>query len=227
MAPIDEALAAIESLKPGKHFTYTEIAKRFGVSRSTLSRRARNKTQSMAQKLENQQILNATQEATLVQYIQDLSARGLPPTSHMIRNFASEIAGKYVGTCWPLRFIERHKLDLISRWTSGINASRRRADSAFKYALYFKLLAKKIEQYNVDARHIYIMDEKGFLNGILSKSKRVFSREQYERGKFKSMLQDGNREWITSIACICADGSTLTPALIYQAVSGNVQDTWL
>ena len=41
------------------------------------------------------------------------------------------------------------------------------------------------------------------------------------------MIQDGNREWITTIACICADGSSLPPALIYQAVSGNIQDTWL
>jgi hypothetical protein len=41
------------------------------------------------------------------------------------------------------------------------------------------------------------------------------------------MIQDGNREWITTIACICADGTALTPALIYQAQSGNIQDTWL
>ena len=41
------------------------------------------------------------------------------------------------------------------------------------------------------------------------------------------MLQDGNREWVTTIACICADGSHLTPALIYQAASGKLQDTWL
>ena len=41
------------------------------------------------------------------------------------------------------------------------------------------------------------------------------------------MLQDGNREWITTIACICADGTSLTPVLIYQAVSGRIQDTWL
>lgn len=29
------------------------------------------------------------------------------------------------------------------------------------------------------------------------------------------------------IACICADGTSLTPALIYQAASGKIQDTWL
>ena len=41
------------------------------------------------------------------------------------------------------------------------------------------------------------------------------------------MIQDGNREWITTITCICANGSSFTPALIYQAISGKIQDTWL
>jgi hypothetical protein len=71
------------------------------------------------------------------------------------------------------------------------------------------------------------MDEKGFLIGVLSRMKRVFSRSLYDNGKLKAMLQDGNREWITTIACICADGTALTPTLIYQAVSRNIQDTWL
>ena len=73
------------------------------------------------------------------------------------------------------------------------------------------------------------MDEKGFLIGVLSRMKRVFSRERYEAGESKNHIQDGNREWITLLACICADGTALTPSLIYQAASGNipVQDTWL
>ena len=39
MAPIDDALAAIKVLKPGKDFTYSELAKSYGVDRVTLSRR--------------------------------------------------------------------------------------------------------------------------------------------------------------------------------------------
>lgn len=71
------------------------------------------------------------------------------------------------------------------------------------------------------------MDEKGFLLSVLSKQKRIFSRSLYEEGKLKKILQDGNREWITTIACICADGTALSPSLIYQAASGNLQDSWL
>ena len=103
-----------------------------------------------------------------------------------------------------------------------MDATRKRADSAFKYLLYFKLLRQKIEQYNIDPQHMYNMDEKGFLISVLSKLKRIFSRRRYEEGGTKQIIQDGNREWITTIACICADGSSLTPTLIYQAVSGNI-----
>ena len=70
-----------------------------------------------------------------------------------------------------------------------MDASRKRADSAFKYSLYFELLRKEIEQYNVNSRHLYNMDEKSFLIGILSKQKRIFSQRRYEEGVVKQMIQ--------------------------------------
>ena len=74
---------------------------------------------------------------------------------------------------------------------------------------------------------MYNIDEKGCMLGILTRSKRVFSRRLYKEGKIKAHIQDGNREWITLLACICADGLALAPALIYQSASGSIQDTWL
>ena len=71
------------------------------------------------------------------------------------------------------------------------------------------------------------MDKKGFLIGILLKIKRIFSKWQYKEIKLKQMLQDSNREWIILIAYIYTDRTALALALIYQAVSGKVQDTWL
>ena len=71
------------------------------------------------------------------------------------------------------------------------------------------------------------MDEKGFLLGILQKGKRYFSKWRYKEGGMKWQLQDGNREWITVIGCICGDETSLLLGLIYQAVSGNLQNTWL
>ena len=84
-----------------------------------------------------------------------------------------------------------------------------------------------MKQYYIIYNNIYNIDEKGFLLGILQKGKRYFSRRKYEEDGLKQRLQDGNREWITSIDCICADRTSLLPSLIYQAVSEKIQDTWL
>jgi hypothetical protein len=71
------------------------------------------------------------------------------------------------------------------------------------------------------------MDEKGFMLKVLTRSKRVFSRRLYEDGKIKAHVQDSNQEWITLLACICADGSALDPAIIHQSASSSIQDSWL
>ncbi|KAF2469553.1 uncharacterized protein BDR25DRAFT_326053 [Lindgomyces ingoldianus] len=61
----------------------------------------------------------------------------------------------------------------------------------------------------------YNMDEKGFLLSNITRSKRVFSRQMYERKEVRQAIQDGNRSWISLLACIYADGSAIEPALIY------------
>jgi hypothetical protein len=92
------------------------------------------------------------------------------------------------------RFQKRHKNSFVLQWATRIDTARHRADSAFKYLLYFKLLEEKIEKYKVQPCHIYNIDEKGFLIRILSKQKRIFSKRRFQEGGIKQMLQDRNRE---------------------------------
>ncbi len=84
---------------------------------------------------------------------------------------------------------------------------------------------EKIKEYDVQPQDTYNMDEKGFLIGRQQKVRRVFSCKYLESGKLLGAGHDGNREWITLIATVCMDGSTLPPALIYPADSGNLQDS--
>src|SRR5436190_2734592 len=39
--------------------------------------------------------------------------------------------------------------------------------------------------------------------------------------------QDGSHEFLSLLACICADGTKLPPALIYQGESHDMLDSWL
>lgn len=63
--------------------------------------------------------------------------------------------------------------------------------------------------------------------GKLQKTRRIFNLEHWASGKLRGAGEDGNREWITLVACICADGSYLPPSIIYSAKTGNLQTTWL
>jgi hypothetical protein len=123
--------------------------------------------------------------------------------------------------------VKRYPDELIARWATDMDNNRHKSDSGRKYSLYFDLLRNKIVQYHVNARHTYNTDEKGFMLGAVGRSKRIFSKASYEDGKRRNTIQDGSREWIMLLACICADGSCLEPALIYWSGSGLIQDSWL
>jgi hypothetical protein len=93
-----------------------------------------------------------------------------------------------------------------------MDANRHAAGSYAKYKLYLELLQHKVAEYNVSAEHTYNMDEKGFMIGITGRLKGVFSRRTWEKKEVGATLQDGSREWITLLACVCAGGSALPPS---------------
>jgi hypothetical protein len=57
-----------------------------------------------------------------------------------------------------------------------MDANCHNADSYVKYKLYFNLLQRKFAKYKLDAKHTYNIDEKGFMIGITTRAKHVFSR---------------------------------------------------
>jgi hypothetical protein len=194
MSPIEEALAETKSLRPIDPTYYTFRAKKHGFWRPTLTRRHQAATLSNASKSINQRKLDEQQEQELVRYIARLARQCLPPTRALIQNFASDVAKSPVSESWVTRFIGRHSIHLISKWTAGMDNNRHQADSGAKYSLYFDLLGDKITHYGIEPRYTYNMDQKGFLIGITGRSKRIFSRRMWERKEFRAAIQDGSRE---------------------------------
>jgi hypothetical protein len=123
--------------------------------------------------------------------------------------------------------LSRNSLDLEAHWTTGINRDQHRADSEDKYQLFFQLLLEKIEEYNIQPEHSYNMDEEGFLIGVIRRSKRIFSKVMWDSKEVREALQDGNREWITLLACICGDGSALLPGLLFASANSSIQSSWV
>jgi hypothetical protein len=145
----------------------------------------------------------------------------------MVRAWAAALCGTEHSKNWSAAFRARHKDELDCRCLSTIDLERHKSDSESSYRQYFAVFKEKINQYNIKSYNCYNMDEKGFLIGHLQKVKRILPKALVRTHKLLGTGQDGARHWITLMATICADGSSLPPALIYKAASGNLQDTWL
>jgi hypothetical protein len=223
---MDEAIEDLEARKGGEELGYRKTAKIFGVDESTLRRRHQGKCATRAQAAQANQLLHPQQEEELLKYIEALTERALPPTKAMVASFASQISKKEVGVNWVGRFLSRNQDRITPKWTTAIDRNRHKADSESSYSDYFTVLENKLEKYEILPKNVYNMDEKGFLLGHLKRSLRIFNKASWKSGKVKAPLQDGSREWITIFGCVCGDGSSLSPAIIYQGVKG-IQSSWL
>ena len=77
---------------------------------------------------------------------------------------------------------------------------------------WFESVRRVVEDNGILAEDIYNFDETGFAMGLISAQKVVTRAEYYGR---RSILQPGNREWVTAIEAICADGYSLPPYVIF------------
>jgi hypothetical protein len=224
---MDNIEAALQDLKLHDTLTISAAARLHKCNRSTLSRRWNGVTESAAVKAVNQQLLSPPQEQTLIAHINRLTELSIPPTPAMVCTFAAEIARKPVGRGWSQRFCKRHQDILSSRYLRPIDRQRLHADNKESYRDYYTLLKKVVEKYEVLPCNMYNIDEKGFMIGQVTKTQRIFTHYKGEDKAILGALQDGSREWITVFGTISADGTAVPPMLIYKAVSGRLQDSWV
>ena len=70
-----------------------------------------------------------------------------------------------------------------------------------------------INENGIQPEDIYNFDETGFTIGRVSSQKVVIRAKYYGR---RSLLQPGNREWVTAIEAICVDSYSLPPCIIFK-----------
>ena len=133
-----KALAEIErSLKPN----YAQIARDHGLVLSTLMRRVQGKTTSREEfQSQVHQCLTNAQERVLINQINRLTERGIPPTSQMVRNFVEEMIGRTIGKNWTGEFCRRHKSELKSLYLRNIENTRVKGEYGPIYKLFYDLV---------------------------------------------------------------------------------------
>jgi hypothetical protein len=137
--PDSDAIAkAISDLKSGKAATIQAAADLHGLDRSTLSRRYNGKTiDRVESNILHHQLLSPTQEDGLIDYINKLNDRGLPPTPQMLENFVVEIVGHPIRKNWTTEFIRRHSERIKSQYLKGIDRARQIAESAVHFTDFY------------------------------------------------------------------------------------------
>ncbi|OQD93547.1 hypothetical protein PENVUL_c008G03920, partial [Penicillium vulpinum] len=211
-------LLAIQAFKNQEISSICEVARRFSVPETTLRRRLKG-VQSRVICRANSSKLTEIEEESLQKWILSMDSRGAAPRPSMVREMADLLLQKRgttpvlsVGEKWVYNFVKRHPL-LSSRFSKRYNYERAKCEDPKIIREWFDLVQKTILQFGIDPDDIYNFDETGFAMGLTATAKVITRSEYYGR---RSLLQPGNREWVTAIECINASGWALPPCMIFK-----------
>ena len=205
------ALVASGTKPDGKpNASIRNTAKQYGVPHSTLTDRW-NGTPTHTEGHAHELLLTAAQEEVLVDWIKVMGCRGIPMTTTVITDYVADIVGHAVGESWVRRFKGQHP-KLKVRWSSTLEKCCTASLNPTLVNEFYNILEEMITCNNIPAENIYNMDEKGIQLGIGQKVKAFIDRDQ----KDVYSVEDGNRELVTMIEYVSADGKSHQPSTIYQ-----------
>jgi len=220
---------AIQAFKQGHFNSLKAACVSYDVPYSTTRDRVNGRA-PRRESYPNNKKLTDLEESTLIQWILSMEKRGLPLRLNSIRQMANLLLQKRsiigpinpptVGKCWATNFIKRYDC-LQSKYTRKYDYQRAKCEDPIAIRAWFRLVQNTIAKYGIHEEDIYNFDETGFQMGVISTAKVVTSSE---RSGWPVCVQPGNREWVTAIESICADGSILPPMIIFE---GKVHiSTW-
>jgi hypothetical protein len=200
---------AIASFQNNRFQTKRALAAAFDVPESTL----RTRLQGVQPKHETTSVnlrLSSVEEQSLIDWILSLDRRGFPPHIIDVRRMADTLLASRgqnpppppVGKCWASRFVSRQS-ELQTKWNRKLHSQRARCEDPVRISAWFKLMEDTRSAYGIVEADMFNFDETGFMMGVASTSKVVTSSDKVGRA---TVVQPGNREWVTTIECINASG---------------------
>lgn len=200
------------------------------LSHVTLSRSAGNSHIPLSTFNESKGWLNPTEAEAVVQYCEELANRGFP-LSHrrlqdIVDNFikvregpSSNFVG--VGKNWTNHFLEKHADRLSTYWSKSLDSKRGKAVNPTTNTLYLDSLEAALDEDGepIPPHRIFQVDEIGFLYGVGEKERVIGSKGK----KVQHQQRSGTRETITVIPTICADGTSIPPAVIFKGEAFQVK----
>ncbi|KIL55149.1 hypothetical protein M378DRAFT_18199 [Amanita muscaria Koide BX008] len=192
-----------------------KAASLYNVPRSTLGDRIKG-LPTRAEAHADQRLLSVAEEEIIVEWAKVLGRRGVPMTYSSLTKCASEISGRHIGESWPKRFLARHP-ELKVKATSSLEKCRAKALNKTAVEGYFDILEEVVHEFDIKLENRWNMDEKGVQLGIGAKVAAIVDRDQAT----VYSVEDGNRELVTIIEAVCANGNVLAPSVIFQGTRRN------
>jgi hypothetical protein len=165
------------------------------------------------------QLLNSAEEQTLLAAIHLQAERGFPLTANGVARHALEIARirtpnkPEVGYKWVQWFAMRHYLTLQTKKSKKLDKTRAASANPTAIDHNFKLFKVLWDQYQFKDENVYGMDESGFPFGGDEHNSIVYcgtdTAVQYQQ-------TEGNKENVTAVVTICADGTAVVPTVIFK-----------
>lgn len=165
--------------------------------------------------------LTEEEENVVCEYIIECGKRGFPLNHKRLREHANEILlarlGEKcpvggVGERWSNRFIDRHSDRVRMLWVTALEAKRGRAVNENTIKAWFDLVEHSETEYEILPENDYATDEIG-INPFVGERERVMGGKH---GGPQYQQRDGTRENITSIVTVCADSTSLPPAVLFK-----------
>ncbi|RKK26928.1 hypothetical protein BFJ67_g16389 [Fusarium oxysporum f. sp. cepae] len=185
-------LASIPRLRP--------TARLYKVNYYALRRR-HNGIQSQRDWIPKSRKLFNLEEHIIVRFILDLDSRGFPPRLRGVEE---------MGKRWLSNFVKRHK-ELKTRYFRRYDYQRAKCEHPTVIRNWFRLVENTIAKYGITLADIYNFDETGFMMGVIANGMVVAGSERRAR---PNSVQPGNREWVTVIQAINAEGWAIPPFII-------------
>ena len=204
----------------GKDVSYAKVAAEFGVKESTVCRRVLSVGLSLPEFNASKQKLTPAEEEVLVTSILEASRHGFPPTYHQIAMEAdciqsARLGKSYhpVGKKWVDEFMWRHNETIKTHWSAPLSTVR--AQSANPWAIYnflTDLVKREVVDKCVPPELLYQIDETSTPQHLGVKLRVVGPRES----RCQHLQESGTKENITVFVTICADGTALSPTIVFK-----------
>ena len=191
---------------------------------------------SRNQAQEQTQNLSAAEETELKRWITKLTRLGYPPRHQLVCEMAEEIRHHRVreinteeielvsypslGRDWTRQFLNRHP-DLKTTMLKTIEVAWIKDTNPEALKKWFRCVEEEIKEFNIQPENMYNMDKSGFAIGTTQAGRAIIN------AKVRSWLQVHPRcqEWVSVVECICADGTVISPLVIFKGKS--LSNTWI